>query len=64
MFEILKALMALSEAAGPNVRTPRMRWAIDYRGADQILRVEIPLTEDEAEFAEQMRLLLAPADEN
>lgn len=62
-FELLRRLKDLSEEAGPSIRAPRTQWWIDYHGIDRTLRIEIPLTEDEAEFIEQMRLMFAPVDE-
>lgn len=53
MFEILKALMALSHVAGA-----RTHWRIDEA---RILRVEIPLDKEEAEFARDMQAMFAPA---
>jgi len=53
MFEILKALMALTHVAGG-----RTRWRIDEEG---VLRVEIPLTKEEVQFADDMQAMFAPA---
>lgn len=63
MFEILQALMALSKTAGPYRTHWRLEYEGDHPGEGPVLRIEIPLTDDEARFTEGMQALFAPLDE-
>ena len=60
MFEILKALLGVRAAAGP-----RMTYYVGGGGSTgHVLRIEIPITEDEAQFVKDMEAMFAPVEES
>ena len=61
MFEILKALLAIART--PATRLAVLTWDVyALPGGDVRLRAEVPVTEDDQLFVEQMRQMLAPVD--
>ena len=60
MFEILKALLALQDACKAHDTT--LTWDVyAMPGGDVRLRAEVPVTDEDQLFVEQMRQMLAPA---
>lgn len=62
MFEILKALRDLNEAC--RAHDTRLSWHIEAQPGDiSILRAEIPLTEEDEQFVNDMQAMFAPRDD-
>lgn len=60
MFEILKALLALQDACKEHGTT--LNWSVyALPGGEVKLRAEVPVTEEDQLFVEQMRQMLSPA---
>jgi hypothetical protein len=60
MFEILKALLAMQDAAQEH--GAGFWWNLaPENGVGPVLKIEVALTADDVEFVEQMRQLVGPA---
>jgi hypothetical protein len=61
MFEILKALLDLSEACKAHDTT--LHWGVHDDGANGlVLRADVPITEDDQHFVEDMQRMFAPVE--
>lgn len=60
MFEILQALLALNEACQDHDRT--LRWGVVTEHGRPVLKAEVFLTEDDAEFVANMQAMFAPSE--
>ena len=60
MFEILKALMAMSEAAETNANG--FWWDVTHDGTS-VLKVEVALSPEDVEFVDQARQMFAAKDD-
>lgn len=59
MFEILKALLALQEACEAHGTV--LRWDVyALPGGEVKLQAEVPVTEDDQRFVQDMRTMLGP----
>lgn len=61
MFEILKALRDLNTACMAHGTS--LRWDIEKGEGIPLLKAEVPLTDDDVEFTEQMQAMFAPRED-